>query len=482
MTVQIDLDDPRHAAAAAEILRRHDNYEVEANITSAIRDFLIVTGLANSDEINEEVSPATGSGKAVDLTALNAFIEVKRRVGSAAGLEPNPEYVRQLDGYLAQAETEGRMFRMGVLTDGRHWLLRWPRAGPVRTAPPHGFTLEDPDRWFLLYEWLREKALFTERRIRPDRENVGRYFGPESPLYEREITAFRSLYDNASDRETIKVKRRLWHDLLLTALGEIARTEAEMDDLFVRHTYLSAVIGMVVQVSFGVDIDQLAYNDPADLLLGRRFQQDTGLQGIVESDFFAWPAEVGGLPALQALAGRVARFDWPRVPPDVAAILYETIIPPDERRQLGEYYTPHWLARAMVREVVTDPLDQHVLDPACGSGTFIAEAVTHFIEAAENAPLDAEDVLEWLRFSIAGIDVHPVAVHLARAAWVLAARPAIQRGDGRRLRRSGLRAGLPGGRFADALPHRRHVRRARSDDRRGRRPELAACLSCEPGG
>ena len=312
MPDQIDLDDPCYAAAAAEMLRRHDQYEAEANITSAIRDFLIVTGLADSDEINEEVSPVTGSGKAVDLTALNAFIEVKRRIGSAAGLAPNPEYVRQLDGYLAQAETEGRMFRMGVLTDGRHWLLRWPGAGPVRTAPPHGFTLEDPDRWFLLYEWLREKALFTERKILPDRENVGRYFGPESPQYEREITAFRILYDNASDRETIKVKRRLWRDLLLTALGEIARTEAEMDDLFVRHTYLSAVIGMVVQASFGVDIDQLAYNDPADLLLGRRFQADTGLQGIVESDFFAWPAEVGGLV-------RAARAGGARRPVRLAA-------------------------------------------------------------------------------------------------------------------------------------------------------------------
>ena len=426
MPDQIDLDDPGYRAAAAEILRRHDSYEAEANITSAIRDFLILTGLAKPEEIDEEVAPATDSGKAVDLAALNVFIEVKRRVGSADGFEPDPKNVQQLDGYLAEAETEGGRFRMGVLTDGKHWLLRWPGAGPVRTAPPHGFMLEDPDRWFLLFEWLRDKALFTETKIPPARENVGKYFGPESPRYEREITAFRTLYYEAAELETIKVKRRLWRDLLLTALGEIARTEAALDDLFVRHTYLSAVIGMVVQASFGVDIEQLALDDPADLLLGRRFQGDTGLQGVVESDFFAWPAEAGGLPALRALAGRVARFDWPRVPPDVAAILYETIIPPDERRQLGEYYTPHWLARAMVREVVTDPLDQKVLDPACGSGTFVAEAVTHFIAAAENAPLDAREVLDWLRLSIAGIDVHPVAVHLARAAWVLAARPAIE--------------------------------------------------------
>ena len=75
---------------------------------------------------------------------------------------------------------------------------------------------------------------------------------------------------------------------------------------------------------------------------------------------------------------------------------------------------------------MTDPLDQYVLDPACGSGTFVAEAVTHFIESTKGTSLDPKDALEWLRFSVAGIDVHPVAVHLARAAWVLAAQPAIQ--------------------------------------------------------
>ena len=214
--------------------------------------------------------------------------------------------------------------------------------------------------------------------------------------------------------------------MLTAALGEIARSSAQLDDLFVRHTYLSAVIGMVVQASFGGDIRRLAETDTADLLLGRDFQSKTGLQGVVESDFFTWPTEVGGLPLLRTLARRIARFDWQKAPNGVAAILYETVIPPDERRQLGEYYTPDWLARTIVQEVVTEPLDQYVLDPACGSGTFVAEAVNHFIEAANKTSLDPKEVLEWLRFSVAGIDVHPVAVHLARAAWVLAAQPAIQ--------------------------------------------------------
>ena len=425
MSIQIDYNDPQYAQAAAEILRRHDNGEPEANITSAVRDFLIVTGLVKADEIVEENPPAHGSRRAVDLAALDTFIEFKRRIGTAGGFNPNAEYVQQLDDYLAQSEKQGRM-RMGVLTDGKRWLLRWPNAGPVRTALPYAYTLEDADRWITLFEWLRDHALSAEGDKQPSRSAIAQHFGPTAPSYERDIAALNTLYVLHTESSTIRVKRQLWENLLTAALGEIARSSAQLDDLFVRHTYLSAVIGMVVQASFGGDIRRLAENDPADLLLGRDFRSKTGLQGVVESDFFAWPTEVGGMPLLTTLARRIARFDWQKAPNDVAAILYETVIPPDERRQLGEYYTPDWLARTIVREVVTKPLDQYVLDPACGSGTFVAEAVSHFIESANATDLDSKEVLEWLRFSVAGIDIHPVAVHLARAAWVLAAQPAIQ--------------------------------------------------------
>ena len=426
MPAHIDTNDPKCAGGAAEILRRHDNAEPEANITSAVRDFLIATSLVKSSEIVEENPPAEGSRRAVDLTALDTFIEFKRRIGTTGGFNPNPENVRQLDEYLAQSQRQDRV-RMGILTDGKHWLLRWPNAGPVRTTPPYAFTLEDPDRWITLYEWLRDHALSAEENQQPSRLTIAERFGPISPSYQRDIAALNTLYDQCANLSTVKIKRQLWQNLLAAALGEIASSPTQLDDLFVRHTYLTAVSGMVVQASFGSDIYRLAETDPTDLLNGRDFRSKTGLQGVVESDFFAWPTEVeGGLPLIKTLARRVAKFDWQKSPNDVAAILYETIIPPDERRQLGEYYTPDWLARTIVREVVTDPLDQYVLDPACGSGTFVAEAVTRFIEAANSTSLDPKDVLERLRFSVVGIDVHPVAVHLARAAWVLAAQPAIQ--------------------------------------------------------
>ena len=425
MALHINTNDPKYAAAAADILQRHNAGEPEANITSSVRDFLITTGLVKSNEIKEENPPAQGSRRAVDLTALDTFIEFKRRIGTKGGFDPDSENVQQLDDYLTQSQAQGRV-RMGILTDGKYWLLRWPDAGPVKVTPPYAFTLEDSERWLTLYEWLRDRALSAEENQEPAQFTIAERFGPTGPSYLRDIAALKALYTQHAGSSTLKVKRQLWQNLLTAALGEIGSTPAQLDDLFVRHTYLTAVIGMVVQASFGSDIYQLAANDPADLLYGREFRNKTGLQGVVESDFFAWPAEVGGLPLLQTLAHSVARFDWQKAPNNIAAILYETVIPPDERRQLGEYYTPDWLARAIVQEVVTDPLYQKVLDPACGSGTFVAEAVTRFIKAAKAESLDPKDVLEWLRFSVAGIDVHPVAVHLARSAWVLAAQPAIQ--------------------------------------------------------
>ena len=418
----LSYDNPDCEAAVSEILRRHEDGQVEANITSAVRDFLVVTGLAKVDEIVEENPPSEGSRRAVDLAALDTFIEFKREIGN--GIEPNPEYVKQLDDYLAASSAARNGVRMGILTDGKYWVLRWPNALKVNTSPPYAYTLPDADRWFWLYRWLRDRALVARQNIEPTADEIRAQFGPNSPSYERDIATLRALYDQYSNYETVAVKRRLWHELLRTALGEVVQGD-EFDDLFVRHTYLTVVVGIVVQATFGMDVNQIAANDPENLVSGRQFTENTGLHGVVESDFFSWPVEVGATQLIRTIARRVASFDWTSPPSDIAATLYQTVIPAQERRDLGEYYTPRWLAKAIVQEIVTDPVKQRVLDPACGSGTFLAECVEHFLDAAARQNVPDTKLFELLRDSVTGIDVHPVATHLARAAWVIAAKPAI---------------------------------------------------------
>ena len=420
----MSLDNQECKELAAELLRRHERVEPEANITSMVREFLVKTGLVESSDIREEVSPAEGSSNSVDLAALDTLIEVKRRIGN--GIVPDVQHVAQLDGYLDAAMVASKGVRIGVLTDGKYWLLRWPNAVMIHTTPPYAFTLADADDWYRLYEWLRDYALVARRDIKPSTEEVREQFSTNSPSYERDIDTLRALYEKYSEYETVAVKRRLWHDLLRTALGEVVEVD-EFGDLFVRHTYLTMVVGILVQATFGIDVNQIAENNPEDLLKGRQFSETTGLHGIIESDFFSWPIEVGAISLLRTVARRVSKFDWSAPPSDIAATLYETVIPSAERRDLGEYYTPRWLAKAIVQEIVTDPVNQRVLDPSCGSGTFIAECVEHFLEAAERQNVPDTKLFETLRDAVTGIDVHPVATHLARAAWVLAAKPAIEK-------------------------------------------------------
>ena len=308
MPKHLDVNDPRFSEAAAQVLRRHEagmTDEHETNITSAVRDFIIITGLATSDDIVEEYTPAPGSLNAVDLKVLNTFIEVKSRIGTTGGGAPDPRHVAQLDGYLDESQDAGGSIGMGVLTDGKHWLLRKPGADKdhIAITAPHAFTLENAAGWLNLHDWLRDQALKVPDTRLLNRESIERNFGPQNPDYEREIDALGRLYRAAASRETVAVKRRLWHNLLLAALGEIASSPAQLDELFVRHTYLSMTIGMVVQASFGLDIARLAEEEPADLLHGHQFHNRTGLHGIVESDFFAWPTEVEGRAAVYKVLG-----------------------------------------------------------------------------------------------------------------------------------------------------------------------------------
>ena len=410
---------------AEAVLYRHNAGHSETDIRSAARDFFIQSGLVSSGEVTQEESPTQAAAGRVDLVARGAFFEFKRNLYSGPVIDP--QHIKQLDNYLLDALTAGRGIRVGVLTDGKRWLLRRIGDAEVEAFSPAPFVLETSEGGLRLYEWLRDRV-FEERaaNIAPTPENLIREFGDASLSSNQDLATLRVLYEQEGHRDTIQVKRRLWEDLLRSALGEIANKTEDLDILFIRHTYLSTVIGMVVQAAFGMDIREVSAQEPEDLVLGRRLRNATGLSGILESDFFAWPTEVsGGAQFIRQMADRVARFDWHDPPADVAPTLYEIVIPADERRQLGEYYTPQWLADAMVSELVDAPIGQRVLDPACGSGTFVVAAVKHFMAAASQSNLEPSEVLAKLRDAVTGIDVHPAAVHLARASWALAARDAI---------------------------------------------------------
>jgi SAM-dependent methyltransferase len=154
--------------------------------------------------------------------------------------------------------------------------------------------------------------------------------------------------------------------------------------------------------------------------------------GAVEGDFFDWVLEdAKGRDLIVRLARHVARFRLYDVEIDVLKLLYEALIDRAERHGLGEYYTPDWLAAKIVRQVVDKPLSQRVLDPACGSGTFLFHAVRYHLAAAAKAKTDVKTRAESACALVAGTDIHPVAVIIARVTFLLALGEALttRRGD-----------------------------------------------------
>jgi len=92
---------------------------------------------------------------------------------------------------------------------------------------------------------------------------------------------------------------------------------------------------------------------------------------------------------------------------DVIGRIYEGVIPPDRRHDLGEYYTPPAICDLITRLMI-DKASDHVLDPACGSGGFPVSAY-HRKRSLLPEPAGSH---ERLLSEIYGIDINRFPAHL----------------------------------------------------------------------
>lgn len=243
-----------------------------------------------------------------------------------------------------------------------------------------------------------------------------RELGRSSLAFGRARGVLEQLWRQLGTHPEVALKRQLWDSLLREVYG-IAVGD---DSLFLQHTYLT-----IVAKTVAARVLDLAPDDAESLLSGRLLAA-AGIHGAVESDFFDWvlQAPEGG-DLVRRLAQQTARFRQRDAEADVLKALYESLIDPPQRHDLGEYYTPDWLAGKIVKAAVTDPLNQRVLDPACGSGTFLFHAVRRLLATAEAVSWPRARAIEACTGRVRGLDIHPVAVIIARVTWLLALGKAI---------------------------------------------------------
>ncbi|RUL81235.1 N-6 DNA methylase, partial [Tautonia sociabilis] len=399
-------------------IARRDASRSEATLQADIRQLILTVptwlALAPEEVVTADLETPVGVRRRIDIEVGSCLIEVKRDLSAGTVL---PDAIRQLSGYLAARQKETGCRYVGILTDGSDWRcvclpVDSGSDGAPREVSSYTLSPTRPDAEAFLI-WL-EGVLATARDIPATPREIHRRLGAGSSAHALDRETLLDLFARHRDHPAVLMKRRLWARLLTTALG----TQFEdRDELFVEHTYLVNTAEVIAHALVGFDLAAIA---PASLLSGHKFEE-SGISGVVEADFFDWVVHVpGGEGFVRSMARRVGRFRWQEVGGDVLKVLYESVITAPTRKRLGEYYTPDWLAERIVSETIDRPLETRVLDPSCGSGTFVFQAARRYLAAAEDAGLPLAEALRGLTHHVLGMDLHPVAVTLARVTYLLA--------------------------------------------------------------
>lgn len=397
--------------AIVERLADRSSERSEATIQADIRQ-LLLTAPFDIEEgfLDAPLEVPVGDGRRIDIEIGLSVIEVKKDLRRES---QRLEAVSQLAGYVATRSNDLGQRYTGILTDGTLW-SGFHLSENNQLIEVSSVRLENTSDSVDQFVFWLEGFLATAKNLSPSPANIKSRLGEKSSAHLLDRSSIADLYARYRDLPTVNLKRDLWAKLLTTALGNHFPNN---DDLFVEHTLLVLSAEIVAHAVVGFD---LSSQNPASMVTGALFSQ-AQIYGVVEADFFDWIIEVpGGDRFVRSLARRLSRFNWSDAQHDVMKVLYESVISPEQRKALGEYYTPDWLAEQVVSRAIDNPLTQSVLDPACGSGTFLFHAIRRHLHAAEEAGIEDDRQILSVVGHIFGIDIHPVAVTLARVTYLLA--------------------------------------------------------------
>lgn len=201
--------------------------------------------------------------------------------------------------------------------------------------------------------------------------------------------------------------------------------------LFALHTYIATVAKLVAALALpnpsqNIRDSAVPLQDRMKVLESGELFMDAGIVNMLGGDFFSWPVDDPDWTAIEeplkdllSQLGQLS-FDMTRKNPssvrDLFKGIYEQFVPRELRHALGEVYTPDWLAGHALDELDWQPTND-LLDPTCGTGTFILEGVRRRLMAAHTAGKNptAQEVLNGLY----GIDLNPLAVLATKASLIV---------------------------------------------------------------
>jgi type I restriction-modification system DNA methylase subunit len=269
--------------------------------------------------------------------------------------------------------------------------------------------------------WL-DSYIFSKPKIKPTATDLRVRFGSGSPTYAIAIETLKKLWSSVKNEPDVKLKFDLWQKNM-----EIVYGSAPSEDVFIEQTYLVTLVKLVAYYWLGRD-DKVSKDKLLSAMNGEYFAR-YGVRNLIEEDFFSWILHEyivnEALELFMGIAKELLKYDLAQINEDFFKEIYENIVERGQRHRIGEYYTPEWLAELVLREVLNlwwnrsnEP--PRILDPACGSGTFLVNAVRIMKEELKHKGWSQEDILNYTLASIVGVDVNPLAATIARANYLFA--------------------------------------------------------------
>jgi len=239
-------------------------------------------------------------------------------------------------------------------------------------------------------------------------------FGSLSHIYPDIKLNLESLWKEVGDEPSIKAKVDNWASTIGTFYGN----EPDLY-LLVDHTYLTILAKIIIYLKHtGNKPDR---SKILDVLSGKYFIAN-GITNFFEDDISIWllsPEIVDkSLALLCSIVDALANYDFSNIDEDIFREIYEELVERKERHKAGEYYTPEWLVQLILKDVFALWEEKKgggipkILDPSCGSGTFLCRAIRHLMEKGASL----EDVIK----NVAGIDINPIATIITKANYLIA--------------------------------------------------------------
>ncbi len=142
-----------------------------------------------------------------------------------------------------------------------------------------------------------------------------------------------------------------------------------------------------------------------------------------ERNLFDWIYETNGAldEALQRLILRFNAYDFSGLSEEILGDIYQTFLPVAKRKRLGEFYTPASIVDWLLEQTVFSHGEGKLLDPSCGSGSFLVRYVHRCLQDAKMRGLDTDAVLQELQATVWGFDLNPFAAFIShfQLMWAL---------------------------------------------------------------